>query len=208
MNYPNFKEEKRLLKRGYKVVVGIDEVGRGPLAGPVVACAFCLKRTKIRPQDLLTRIKDSKKLTQKQRNEVFYLLKKTPGAEWGIGRVSEKAIDKINIFQASKLAMKRAVLNLEKKLNNQAEFLLIDGNFGLDLNMPQKSIVKGDEKVLSIAAASIIAKVIRDRSMVNYCKKYPEYCFDKHKGYPTKLHKRLIKKHGACKLHRQTFHLG
>jgi len=204
MKYPNFKEEKRLLKKGYKTIVGIDEVGRGPLAGPVVACAFCfsqVKKPEARPRVNL--IRDSKQLSAKQREEIYKLLRKDPNVKWGIGRVSEKVIDKINIFQATKLAMQKAVANLK----NKADFLLIDGNFGISSNVPQKSIIKGDEKVFSIAAASIIAKVTRDRLMMRYHKKYPQYCFDKHKGYPTLLHKALIKQHGLCQLHRQTFHI-
>jgi len=196
MKRSSFKEEKRLYKKGYKVVVGIDEVGRGPLAGPVVACALYFKTL-----ESLSHIKDSKQLSHKQREEAYALLKKNPNIEWGIGRVSEKVIDKINILQATKLAMRRAVNNLKR----DCDFLLLDGNFGIDVDLPQKSIIKGDQKVLSISAASIVAKVTRDRMMVNYNKKYPQYCFDKHKGYGSQLHRDLIKKHGRCPLHRQTF---
>jgi len=202
MNYPDFKEEKRLHKKGYDVVAGIDEVGRGPLAGPVVACAFCLK-WKGSMDSRFKRVRDSKQLSAKEREEIFNLLKRAPGAQWGIGRVSEKTIDRINIFEATKLAMKKAVENLKEKPG----FLLIDGNFGINVDAPQKPIVKGDQKVFSIAAASIMAKVTRDRIMARYHKKYPEYSFDRHKGYPTELHRIAINKHGLCRIHRKTFHI-
>jgi len=217
MRHPNFKEEKILWKRGYKIVVGIDEVGRGPLAGPVVAAAFCFK---IDGDPGLRRIRDSKQLTAKQREKIYETLKNNSDAEWGIGRVSEKVIDKINILQATKLAMQKAVKDLEKNLKKWLvqkkcdrinfapnSFLIIDGNFGLDINIPQKSIIKADEKVFSVAAASIVAKVTRDRMMMNYHKKYPDYGFDKHKGYGTKLHRELIKKYSFCKIHRKSFRI-
>jgi len=216
MRYPNFNEERKLWRKGYKMVVGIDESGRGPLAAPVVAAAVRLA------EDCppLLGLKDSKKLSSKKREEIFEILKENPNIEWGIGRVSEKVIDKINILEATKLAMKRAVGNLEKKLNikngvcqklddrpifGTDSILIIDGNFGINLDIPQKSIIKADEKVFSCAAASIIAKVSRDRMMLRYHKKYPQYGFDKHKGYPTKLHRHMIKKYGFCKIHRKSF---
>ena len=132
------------------------------------------------------------------------MLKENPNIEWGIGRVSEKVIDKINILEATKLAMKRAVRNLERKCSH-ADFLIIDGNFGINLEIPQKSIIKADEKVVSCTAAGIIAKVTRDRMMLKYHKKYPKYAFDRHKGYPTKLHRQIIKQCGFCKIHRRSF---
>jgi len=209
MKYPNFREEKKLRRKGYKMVVGIDESGRGPLAGPVITCAFCFgkhDRSLTSVEDKLRRIaiKDSKKLTPKKRQEIYEALKKNPNIEWGIGRVSEKVIDRVNILEATKLAMKRAVKNLEKKCSN-ADFLLIDGNFGINMDIAQKSIVKADEKVFSCVAAGIIVKVTRDRMMLRYHKKYPEYGFDRHKGYPTKLHREIIKQCGFCKIHRKSF---
>ncbi len=200
MKYPNFREEKRLWRKGYKMVVGIDESGRGPLAAPVVAAAVRLA------EDCppLLGLKDSKKLTPKKRKEIYEMLKENPNIEWGIGRVSEKVIDKINILEATKLAMKRAVRNLERKCSH-ADFLIIDGNFGINLEIPQKSIIKADEKVVSCTAAGIIAKVTRDRMMLKYHKKYPKYAFDRHKGYPTKLHRQIIKQCGFCKIHRRSF---
>ncbi len=204
MKYPNLNEEKKLWRKGFKVA-GIDEAGRGPLAGPVVACALCFKhdRNPVSKETGFQRskIKDSKKLSFKQREEIYNLLKKDPDVEWGIGRVSEKVIDKINILEATKLAMQRAVKNL--KIN--PGFLIIDGNCGIKSSIPQKLIIKADEKVFSCAAASIVAKVVRDRMMIKYHKKYPYYGFDKHKGYGTKVHRGVIKKQGFCNIHRRSF---
>lgn len=230
MNYPTLKEEQKLWRRGYKVVACIDEVGRGPLAGPVVACAVVLQNPKIKSQKpkLQSKIqklrpRDSKQLTPKHREEFYKIFIKHPAIEWGIAKVSPRVIDRINIFQATKLAMKRAVRNLEQKLiqiqyhqykySNSCysrkryiiDFLILDGNMGLDIPLPQKAIVKGDEKVFSCAVASIIAKVKRDRAMVRYHKKYPQYSFDCHKGYGTKLHFEMLKKYGPCKIHRKSF---
>ncbi len=186
-------------------MVGIDEAGRGPLSGPVVAAVVALKTTGSFASLRMTGLKDSKKLSAKKREEVYEFLKKHSAIEWGIGKVGEKVIDKINILQATKLAMARAVKNLEKKIGKKIDFLLIDGNFGIDLPIEQKSIIKGDEKVFLIKIASIIAKVTRDRLMLKYHKKYPQYGFDKHKGYPTKHHCAMLKKYGACKIHRKSF---
>ena len=197
-----------------KVVIGIDEAGRGSLGGPVVACAVMFKSKNKIKKEIAPKIqnpkflKDSKKLSPKRREEIFEILRKSPEVEWGIGRVSEKVIDKINIFQATKLAMKRAVNNLKSKIQNpksETPLLLIDGNFKIDLDFPQKSIIKGDERVFLIKLASIVAKVVRDRAMLKYHKKYPQYRFDKHKGYGTKLHFQMLKKYGPCKIHRKTF---
>ncbi|RLC40223.1 MAG: ribonuclease HII [Candidatus Nealsonbacteria bacterium] len=203
-----------------KVVIGIDEAGRGSLGGPVVACAVMFKSKNKIKKEIAPKIqnpkflKDSKKLSPKRREEIFEILRRSPEVEWGIGRVSERVIDKINIFQATKLAMKRAVRNLEKKLSSnkshgscltKEKFLLIDGNFEIPIDIPQKSIIKGDEKMFLIKLASIIAKVTRDRVMARYHKKYPQYRFDKHKGYGTKLHLEMLKKYGPCKIHRKTF---
>lgn len=200
MKYPNFTEEKKLWHQGYKMIAGIDEAGRGPLAGPVVAAAVCITSENIFKNKILKNINDSKKLSEKQRQEVYYFLINNKDIKWGVGVVSEKIIDKINILQATKLAMQKAV----KKIS--PDFILIDGNFKINCRAPQKSIIKGDVKVLSISAASIIAKVTRDRLMQKYHKKYPEYGFDKHKGYGTRVHFAIIKKIGPCKIHRRTFY--
>jgi len=194
---PNLKEERKLWKKGFKRVAGLDEAGRGPLSGPVVAGAVLIKTKRFS----FFSIKDSKKLSAKKREEFFKILTNHPDLEWGIGIVSEKVIDKINILEATKLAMKKAI----KKLKKKPDFLILDGNFRINLPFPQKSIIKADEKVFSCAAASIIAKVTRDRIMDRYHKKYPLYKFNKHKGYPTKLHFKLLKKHGPCKIHRKSF---
>ena len=202
-----------MAKKALKIKIGIDEVGRGPLAGPVVACAACSRRLYF-PGRFLKEVKDSKKMSPKKREEIFKVLKKCPRVEWGIGRVSEKVIDRINILEATKLAMKRAVNNLEKKLPldkgcgnglTVEKFLLIDGNFGINLNVHQKSIIKGDEKIFLIKVASIAAKVTRDRLMAKYHKKYPQYGFDKHKGYGTLLHLEMLRNYGPCSLHRKSF---
>ena len=219
-NYPTFKEETKLWQKGYKVVVGLDEVGRGPLAGPVCAVAVCFAlakqtataKSKIRNSTLRLRsghelkifdgIRDSKKLTAKQRERWHKVLTNNPEIKWGIGMVSEKIIDKINIREATKLAMRRAI----EALRIEPDFLLLDGNFVLEeLSVNQKSIIRGDEKIISCAAASIIAKVTRDRLMKKYHKKFPQYGFDKHKGYGTKKHFEKIQKHGPCKIHRLSF---
>ena len=223
MRYPNFSEEKKLWRKGYKRVVGLDESGRGPLAGPVVAAAVIISQSLAKKSLLHSNILffDSKKLSAKKREEPYQIIINHPQIKWGIGRVSEKVIDRINILVATKLAMQRAIKNLEKRLERgsgqkirdrgffaRGSFLIIDGNFGLDLDIPQKSIIKADEKVFSCVAASIIAKVTRDRIMVKYHKKYPKYGFDKHKGYPTKFHREMIKKYGPSVIHRLTFKHG
>jgi ribonuclease HII len=173
----------------------------------VVAGAVCLKKNLIsKTRNLIAGLNDSKKLTAAKREELFKFLTSQEDIKWGIGIVSEKVIDKINILEASKLAMKKAVAALEKKEKaREADFLLLDGNFKININVPQKSIIKGDQKVFSCAAASILAKVTRDKMMLKYHKKYPKYGFDQHKGYPTKFHFKALEKHGPCKLHRKTF---
>ncbi len=202
MKYPNLKEEKALWSRGLERIVGIDEAGRGPLAGPVVSSAVFLKKK----EKFLDSIKDSKKINPNKRKKVFNQLIKSKNIEWGLGIVSEKIIDKINILEATKLAMKKAVLNLEDKIKPKTvDFLLLDGNFKINFDLAQKFVKKGDIKVFSISIASIIAKVKRDKMMEKYDKDYPVYGFKNHKGYGTKKHFEMIKKHGPCKIHRKTF---
>jgi len=224
MRYPNFREEKKLLKKGFKRVAGIDESGRGPLAGPVVAAAVSIiANCKLKAKSVrfsssrcdsiiedFKNLKDSKKLSPKKREEFYKILTKSPFIEWGIGKVSEKVIDKSNIKNAAELAMEKALQNLKSKIKNKKSkiFLIIDGNNIKNLKLKTynlKLIVKGDEKVFSCAAASIIAKVTRDRIMQKYHKKFPRYDFNKHKGYPTKLHLKMLRKYGPCKIHRMTF---
>ena len=195
MKYPNFVEEKKLLKGGFKCVAGLDEAGRGPLAGPVVAAAVIFNS-----KFLLKGINDSKKLSEKQREEIYEILIKHKDVKWGVGIVSEKIIDKINILEATKLAMKKAAEKISP------DFLLIDGTVKLHCATGQKQIIKGDQKVFSIAAASIIAKVTRDRIMQKIHKKYPQYGFGQHKGYGTKAHFANLEKFGPCKIHRKSFY--
>ncbi|MFZ3054921.1 MAG: ribonuclease HII [Minisyncoccales bacterium] len=199
------QEEKKLWKKGYKYVVGIDEAGRGPLAGPVSAGAVLILEKDFKEAKKIKSVKDSKKLREKERKIVYLNLIKNKKIKWGIGMVSEKVIDKINILEATKLAMIKAVKDLEKKNKVKADFLILDGRMKLNLKIDQKSIVRGDDKVFSISAASIIAKVRRDELMEKYNKKYPQYNFKKHKGYGTKEHLEKIQKHGACEIHRKSF---
>jgi len=206
MRYPNFNEEKKLWKKGFKAVVGLDEAGRGPLAGPVLAAAVVITPGSKNKVSKL-KIQDSKKLTAKKREEFYKILVGHPQIKWGIGRVSEKVIDKINILEATKLAMEKALRQVRTKLNKNIDHLILDGNFKIKSKIPQKSIIKADVKVFSCATASIIAKVSRDRIMLKYDKKYPKYDFKKHKGYPTKLHRKVLKKVGLCPIHRKSFSL-
>jgi ribonuclease HII len=179
---------------------GIDEAGRGPLAGPVVACAVII------PVDaeILEEITDSKKLSEKQREELYDFI--TDNYWYGIGRADHKEIDRINILQATFLAMKRALADLSKTARTTPRLCLIDGNKIIPgLTIKQKAIVKGDAKIKEISAASIVAKVTRDRLMVKYHKKYPKYNFAQHKGYGTPEHYAALEKNGASPIHRVTF---
>ena len=208
MRHPNLNEEKKALKLGYKCIVGLDEAGRGPLADPVVAACvnFKFETLNLKPNKDFKFINDSKKLSEAQREKAYKVLTCHPNINWGVGIVSEKEIDKINILNAAKLAMQKALGQVQGKPQKRVDFLLIDGNFILDkIKIKQKAVVKGDSKVFSIAAASIIAKVTRDRLMQKYHKKYPQYGFANHKGYGTKAHFASLEKFGPCKIHRKTF---
>ena len=198
MKYPNFSEEKKLWKSGSNLVAGLDEVGRGPLAGPVVAAAVIFEKG-FCPIEL--NVRDSKQLSLKQREKVFKILVNHPRIKWGVGKVSEKVIDKINILEATKLAMIKAI----KDLACHPSYIILDGNFKIESNIPQKSVIKGDVKVFSCAAASIIAKVTRDRIMLRYDKKYPKYKFRENKGYPTEYHRKVLLATGPCPIHRKSF---
>jgi ribonuclease HII len=206
MGHSYLSEEKKLWKKGYKRVACLDESGRGPLAGPVVAAAVFVKPIrKIRGKfGQIHGLKDSKKLASEKREKFYKILTNHPQIKWGIAKVSEKVIDRINIKNAAELAMARAV----RKLKPRPNFLIIDGKFLKNSklkNMNHKLIVKADEKVFSCIASSIIAKVTRDRIMQKYHKKYPNYGFDKHRGYPTKCHLKMLQKYGPCKIHRKSF---
>ncbi len=202
MKYPNFNEEKKLWKKGFKFVAGLDEAGRGPLAGPVVAAVVIIKSEKVVRS---LKVNDSKKLSENQRESIYSILINHKDLWWGIGIVSEKVIDRINILEATKLAMLRSIRQVQRKLKGNIGYLLLDGNFKIVSEISQKSIIKGDQKVFSISSASIIAKVTRDRIMVKYDKKYPEYGFKKHKGYPTASHRKVLKTVGQCPIHRKSF---
>lgn len=207
----NLKKEKYYWKKGYKIIIGLDEAGRGSLAGPVTAAATTVK-LKIKDRKLkkiLREAKDSKKLSKKQREKIFELIQKSPSIKFAHSSVGEKIIDKINIERATQKAMKNCLRKIFVKNKQRKTLILIDGNKILDKNLkiPQKAIVKGDSKIFSIALASIIAKVNRDKKMEKLSFKYPKYCFDKHKGYGTALHRYLIKKYGPCKIHRKSYRL-
>ena len=182
-------------KRGFRFVAGVDEAGRGPLAGPVSAAAVIL------PAGFeLEKVNDSKKLSEKAREEIFTQIMSMPEVAWGHSFAEAEEIDEINILQATHAAMARAVGKLP-----QADYALIDGRPVKGFPLNSEGIVKGDGKSLSIAAASIIAKVMRDRLMVACDAKYPEYGFAKHKGYGTKVHLEALRSHGPCPIHRRSF---
>jgi len=187
--------ENRAREKGYRAIAGIDEAGRGPLAGPVVAAAVILD-----PDVPVPGVDDSKKLTPKKRERLFDELTAKARAV-GVGIVSPAGIDRINILQASLLAMQRAVDDMKI----QPDCLLIDGLFKIPTALPQEPITKGDSRSVSIAAASIVAKVTRDRLMQTYHQTYPQYGFAGHKGYPTPAHKDAIRRFGCCPIHRRTF---
>jgi len=197
------KYENELHERGVRYIAGVDEVGRGPLAGPVVAAAVVL------PADFFVPgLDDSKKLTAKKREKLFDIIAEQSLA-YGIGMIDNVLIDKINILEATKEAMKEAIENAEKALRNKTGsaigHLLIDAVFLSGMKIPQTSIIKGDEQSVSIAAASIIAKVTRDRMMLEYNDIYPYYGFNNNKGYGTKAHYEGISRYGICKIHRRSF---
>ena len=197
---PMWHFEHKATARGFQTIAGVDEAGRGPLAGPVVSAAVIL------PEDFsCPGINDSKKLSEKKRNLLFPLIREGAIAV-AVGMASHREIDEINILQASLLSMKRAVENLTITPGvTRPDFLLIDGKFTLQMDIKQSAIIKGDSKSISIAAASIIAKVTRDAIMKELHEKYPVYNFIQHKGYPTKAHKAAILKHGPCPVHRLSF---
>ena len=187
--------EAEVRARGFRVIAGLDEAGRGPLAGPVVAAAVVLPE-----KGKLKGVDDSKKLSAGQREKMFSLLREKALA-MGVGIVDVQEIDRLNILQASLKAMELAV----EKLPLPPDFLLIDGIHSLRFPLPQKTIPKGDQRCLSIAAASIVAKVTRDRLMAAYHDQYPQYNFAQHKGYGTKEHLKAIQEYGCCPLHRRSF---
>ena len=192
----DYSFEENAISKGFKTICGIDEAGRGPLAGPVYAAAVIL------PLGLeITGLNDSKKLSEKKREELFDVICEK-AVDFSIGIADEKEIDEINILNATFLAMKRAVDGLKIK----PDYALIDGNrYPRIGGVTEETIVKGDGKSMSVAAASILAKVSRDRYMLEIAEKYPQYCFEKHKGYGTMLHYEMLEKYGISPVHRKSF---
>jgi ribonuclease HII len=187
--------ERQATERGFSRVAGLDEAGRGPLAGPVVAAAVIL------PEKISFRlILDSKQLTSAQREEAFEFLLAN-AVSMGVGIADASIIDNLNIYRATKLSMLRAV----EDLTVPPDYLLVDGLGLPEVDIPQMQLIKGDRRSLSIAAASIVAKVTRDRLMYSYAADYPQYAFDQHKGYATETHKAALARYGPCPIHRKTF---
>ncbi|MCI6825562.1 MAG: ribonuclease HII [Ruminococcus bromii] len=193
LNWLEYEIEAK--SKGYKAVCGVDEAGRGPLAGPVCAAAVILPENTI-----IDGVNDSKKLSEKKREALFDVIKSS-ARSYCIAYATVEEIESMNILNATMLAMKRAVEGLDVK----ADYAMIDGNRLPDLKIDSEFIIKGDAKSMSIAAASILAKVSRDRLLCEYAKEYPEYQFDKHKGYGTKAHIEALKKYGPCPYHRMSF---
>lgn len=192
---PDYEYEAKASALGFEHICGVDEAGRGPLAGPVYAAAVIL------PQGLvIDGLNDSKKLSEKKR-ELLYDKVIESAVAWSVGVATEQEIDEVNILQATYLAMKRAVEGLPEN----ADYALIDGNRMPPLDIAGETVIKGDSLSMSIAAASIIAKVTRDRFMLELDKAYPEYLFAKHKGYGTALHYEMLKEHGISPVHRRSF---
>ncbi len=187
--------ENEIYDSGFKIICGVDEAGRGPLAGPVCAAAVILPRNIEIPG-----LNDSKKLSEKKRESLFEIIKEK-SLSYGIAFASVTEIEELNILNATYLAMNRAV----EKLNMVPELALIDGNRNAGIKFESRCVVKGDARCADIAAASILAKVSRDRFMYEEAKKYPEYHFEKHKGYGTKLHYEAIREFGPCPIHRMSF---
>lgn len=191
----DYSIENEYREKGFDIICGVDEAGRGPLAGPVYAAAVIL------PSDcVIEGLNDSKKLTEKKREALFDEIKEKALA-YGIASADEKEIDEINILNATFLAMKRAIVSLSVK----PDLALIDGNQKPHTDIEEVTVIKGDAKSMSIAAASVLAKVSRDRFMLEMAEKYPQYEFARHKGYGTKLHYEKIAQYGVCDIHRRTF---
>ena len=188
--------ERQAHQDGYDYIAGIDEAGRGPLAGPVVAAAVILPAGYYHPE-----INDSKQLSAKKRDKLYEIIRADALAV-GLGVIETQIIDTINILQATLLAMREAIQDLEKR----PDYLLVDGNKPILIDIPQKTIVRGDALSLTVAAASIVAKVSRDRIMEIYHRQFPQYNFVKNKGYGTEEHRAAIKRYGTCKIHRKSFH--
>jgi ribonuclease HII len=216
MKYPNYNLERELLNQGYQNIVGVDEVGRGAWAGPIIAVAAMInskpqitrnkqipnikfQSSSARQAPNLSGIKDSKLLSEKAREKIFEQLSRQ--VIWSVGIVSHKEIDQRGMTWANQMVIKRAI----KKLAIEPDYLLIDQVYGFKHQRPHQLIINGDRQVLSIAVASILAKVTRDRLMRKYHQKFPKFNFQRHKGYGTKLHQSCLQKYGICKIHRQSY---
>lgn len=214
MKIPRKTLERTLLAEGYRRIIGVDEVGMACLAGPVVVCALAAGPEFYQQWHAkLAWMRDSKMLQPHQRERFAQELARIPGLEWRIASCDPAKIDEVNIYQASRVAMRKAVADLRSDLSTDPRsdlglIVLVDGNKDIkELNIPQKHIVGGDRKIWAIAAASILAKVHRDRLMTDYATQYPGYGFEIHKGYPTKLHRARLMALGPCPLHRRSFHV-
>ena len=195
---PDYSLEMSAINKGFQYIAGVDEVGYGPGAGPVVAAAVIIPNGHVKTLLEAGKVKDSKKLTAKRREEAYEDLVKV--CNYGIGIINNDIIDEINILEATRLAMSKAVYDLES-----CDYLLIDGRVELRTTIPQRQIIKGDNKSISVAAASIIAKVTRDNIMRSLHKKFPIYDWDKNKGYLTKSHLTALKKYEPCPYHRLSY---
>ncbi len=189
------EEERVFAERGFLRLCGVDEAGAGPLAGPVYAAAVILPRGLIIPV-----LDDSKRLTERRREALFPQIQEQAVA-WAVAWADEREIEALNILNARMLAMDRAI----SRLDPGAEYALIDGSYNHGIRCPNETLVKGDSRSANIAAASILAKVSRDRYMCQMAERYPEYHFEQHKGYPTKLHYEMLERYGPCPIHRQNF---
>jgi len=187
--------EQGLWEKGFRLVAGVDEVGRGPLAGPVVACAVVLP-----PWTSLPGLDDSKKLSPLQRERLYDRVREV-AISVSVARAEPEEIDRLNIHRATLLTMRRAIEGLEVR----PDYVLVDGRFLPEVDLPGEAVVGGDGRSLCIAAASVVAKVERDRLMAEYDRIYPQYGFAKHKGYPTPEHLRALREHGPCPIHRMSF---
>jgi ribonuclease HII len=195
LNWPNYKVENRLYKQGYKSIAGLDEVGRGAWAGPIVAAAVVLP-----PRLKIKGLRDSKLLTPDKRDRLCIFIKKNALAI-GVGVISERVIDERGIIEANRQAFLEAI----NKLRLEVDYLLVDGIKIFEYKLPVDFLIRGDSGVTSIAAASVVAKVTRDNILKDYHNKYPQYGFDLHKGYGTRQHKRMLDRYGVCNIHRMSF---
>lgn len=201
MSYPDIKLEESLWEKGYKNVIGVDEAGIGPLAGPVVAAAVLIHS----PEQVVEYVKDSKKMTAKNREKAFEEIKSKSSA-FGIGLLDVDVIDEVNIHNAVNQCIEIAIEELDKKLDGQIGYIIIDGNkFKTPQPYPAQGIKKGDLYHYSISAASVLAKVTRDKIMKDYAEQYPEYGFENHMGYATEKHKEALEKYGPCRIHRKSY---